>query len=293
MKVLVAGAGGQVGQEFASSATEFPDLSVVGFDRDAMDITSAAAIRDICDREQPNLLINAAAYTAVDAAEGDVEQCTRINEHGPRALAQEAARRRIPLFHISTDYVFSGDLDRPYREDDAPGPTGVYGVTKLAGEEAIRSALDDHLILRVSWVFGRHGKNFVKTMLRLAREREELRVVADQVGRPTPATAIARSLLVAADRHRSGRPIASGTYHFGGDTPVSWHEFAEAIVEQARNVVALPVERVVGITTAEFPTPARRPSNSVLDCSRYEAAWEAPLPSWREALSGVIGDELT
>ena len=292
MKVLIAGAGGQVGREFEALASRYPDLSLTGFDRDVFDITSPASIQEVCDREQPGVLINAAAYTAVDAAESDADECARVNAAGPEALAQEAASRRIPLFHISTDYVFSGELDRPYREDDRTAPTGVYGATKLAGEEGVRSVLDEHLILRVSWVFGQHGNNFVKTMLRLARERKELRVVADQVGRPTPAAAIAEVLLEAAERVRSKRPIEAGTYHFGGDLPISWHGFAEAIFEEARRHTSLAVERVAAITTEEYPTPARRPANSVLDCSLYESTFEAPLPSWREALASWLPGEI-
>lgn len=295
MKVLVVGAGGQVGRDLIEGGREFPELEIVGVDRQQLDITDGEAVERAYDQVNPAIVINAAAYTAVDKAETDVVAATQVNAHGPRVLADAAVERSIPVLHISTDYVFSGRESPPsqYREQDAVGPTGTYGETKLLGEVALREALPQHLILRVSWVFGRYGHNFVKTMVRLARERAELRIVADQHGRPTPARAIARALLDLADRYRRDGSLVWGTYHFAGDPPTTWHAFAEEIIAIARTRTDLAVKSVVPITTAEFPTPAERPKNSVLDCTLYRDWIGGELPDWRPALPEVVDAALT
>ncbi|HXH03636.1 MAG TPA: dTDP-4-dehydrorhamnose reductase [Candidatus Competibacteraceae bacterium] len=287
MRLLLTGANGQVGWEIARRAAAY-GLMLDARDRAGLDITDAPAVaRAVAGAD---LVINAAAYTAVDRAEQDEAAAFAVNCDGPALLAAACAERGIPLFQLSTDYVFDGTKPGPWQEDDPAAPLGVYGQSKWQGEQAVRARLARHLILRVSWVFGRHGHNFVKTMLRLAREREELRVVADQVGRPTCAADIAAVLLELARRHAAGSDLAWGTYHYGGEPAVSWHEFACAIVAEGRAREPLAVQRVVAIGSADYPTPARRPANSVLDCSRLAATFGiAPRP-WLSGLRRMLDE---
>jgi dTDP-4-dehydrorhamnose reductase len=237
-------------------------------------------------RERPDMVINAAAYTAVDRAESEPDAAWAANCTGPARLAAACREAAIPLIHISTDYVFDGSKAGTYREDDPVNPLGVYGRSKEAGDRAIREALAEHVILRTAWVYSAHGHNFVKTMLRLAGERPVLRVVADQTGSPTSAADIAAAIAGVVRRLAAGG-AQWGTYHFVGAGAVTWHGFAEAIFGLAAPWRG-PPPRVEAITTADYPTPARRPANSVLDC-RYigEAFGITPRP-WREALADVI-----
>jgi len=262
-----------------------PQLQLISPEK--VDLGDAAATLALLQRTNPDLVLNAAAYTAVDRAESDREAAFRVNEAGPRTVARWCSAESKPLFHVSTDYVFDGTKSSAYREDDAVAPLGVYGESKLAGERAVRAELEQHVILRTSWVFSAHGQNFVKTMLRLAREREELRVVADQVGRPTPAADLALALLSLAERYRLNQTLAWGTYHFAAEGHTSWHGFAEAIVmEQAQLTGKSP--RVVAIATSDYPTPARRPANSVLDTSRFQQTFGLAPPPWQSGLRSVI-----
>ncbi|EWC40716.1 dTDP-4-dehydrorhamnose reductase [Stutzerimonas stutzeri] len=287
MRILVCGAGGQIGRELAERAANF-GLDVLAPTRAELNIVHpeqvAAALA-----QRPGLIINAAAYTHVDNAESHAEQAYAVNREGARNLAEAAARAGIPLFHISTDYVFSGEADSPYREIDETGPTGVYGASKLAGEEAIRVSHAAHLILRTSWVYGVHGHNFVKTMLRLARQRDALGVVSDQEGCPTQAGSIASVLLELARRYAASGDLTWGIYHYSGTPACSWYDFAVEIFRQgeAQGLLARQPE-VSPIATAQYPTPARRPAWSVLDCSRFEATFGlAPRP-WRDDLADVL-----
>jgi dTDP-4-dehydrorhamnose reductase len=227
-------------------------------------------------------VINAAAYTAVDRAEAEEDLAARVNAEAPGLIAQACAARRIPLVHISTDYVFDGSGTAPRAPGAAPAPLGAYGRTKLAGEDAVRAAAGPHAILRASWVFSPHGANFVKTMLRLSETREELTIVSDQVGGPTPAAAIAAACLTVAEALRTDQSLA-GTYHFAGAPEVSWADFARAIFAEAGRAVT-----VTDIPTAEYPTPARRPLNSRLDCTATEAAFGLPRPDWRDGLRATL-----
>ena len=240
--------------------------------------------------ETPDLVINLAAYTAVDRAESQPEAAWAVNCAGAAHIAAACAETATPLIHLSTDYVFDGRKAGSYREDDAVEPLGVYGRSKEAGERAIRVALSDHLILRTAWVFGAFGANFVKTMLRLATERPALRVVADQRGCPTAAGDIAAALIAVAGQIESGE-VSWGTYHFVGDEAISWHGFAEAILDTAAPRLASR-PRVEAITTDQYPTPARRPMNSVLDCRKIGSAFGISCPPWRTALAGVIRELL-
>jgi dTDP-4-dehydrorhamnose reductase len=240
----------------------------------------AAAIR----AHKPRAVINAAAWTAVDRAEAEEAATTTVNADAPGAMARACAELGIPFVHISTDYVFDGAGTAPWHPDDAPAPLSAYGRTKLAGERAVRAAGGPHAILRTSWVFSAHGANFVKTMLRLGAERPTLRVVADQWGAPTPAAAIAAACLIIADRLIAD-PQLSGTHHFAGHPDTTWAGFARAIMETA----GLPAQ-VQDIATADYPTPARRPANSRLDCSALSRDFGIPRPDWRAGLARVLAD---
>jgi len=250
-----------------------------------LDLTDLDAFEPLIERIAPEVVINAAAYTAVDQAEDNPAAALLLNRDAPRRIAEVCAARRISLIHYSTDYVFDGAGDRPYREQDAAAPLGVYGRTKWAGEQAIAATGVRHLIIRTAWVYGLYGANFLRTMLRLGAERDELRVVADQVGSPTPAWLIADAT---ASILRQGIK-ASGVRHLVSTGQTSWHGFAEAIFEDAYALHLLPRRPcVVPISTAEFPTRAERPRYSVLDSARLSAEYGLELPGWRNALQTTL-----
>lgn len=287
--ILLTGAGGQVGYEVNRLAAA-RGCALTALTRQQLDIGDAEAVEQIVSRFRPSLVINAAAYTAVDRAEQEVEAAMRANRQGPANLAAACHAHQIPLIHLSTDYVFDGNKDGAYGEEDPVAPTGVYGRSKWEGEEEVRARLTQHLTIRVSWVFGPHGNNFVKTMLRLAAERDELRVVADQHGCPTSATHIAETLLTLAARISKGDDLAWGTYHFCGMPETTWHGFAETIIGEACKIGLLDhVIPVHPITTSDYPTPARRPQNSVLDCRRIAKTFDITIPSWQEGLTTMLG----
>jgi len=287
MKALVVGAGGQVGHELCCLAWP-AGCEVAAFDHRGLDITGRVAVAVAVAQERPDIVVNAAAYTAVDRAESEREAAWAGNCTGPANLAAACHAAAIPLIHISTDYVFDGSKTGAYHEDDPVAPLGVYGASKEAGERAVREALTRHVILRTAWIYSTHGNNFVKTMLRLAADRPVLRVVADQIGSPTSAADIAAAIGTIVQRLGAGN-TDWGTYHFAGGGAVTWHGFAEAIFELAAPWRG-PPPRVEAITTADYPTPARRPANSVLDCTRIREGYGiAPRP-WREALAEVIGE---
>ena len=267
MKVLVFGAGGQIGCEVCRAA--WPSgYAVLPLDQNAVDITKIAAVTAMLACETPDLVINLAAYTAVDRAESEPEAAWAVNCAGAAHVAAACDASATPLIHLSTDYVFDGRKTEAYQEDDAVGPLNVYGRSKEAGERAVRAALARHVIIRSAWVFGAYGANFVKTMLRLGTERPVLRVVADQRGCPTAAADIAAALIVIAKHIERGK-MEWGTYHFVGSGAVSWHGFAQAIFNLAApQLTACP--QIEAITTDQYPTPARRPMNSVLDCRKIE-----------------------
>ncbi|QPN66926.1 dTDP-4-dehydrorhamnose reductase [Synechococcus sp. CBW1006] len=288
--VLLIGRSGQVASALQALAPVLlPDRSLVAGGRPAIDLAApsdelALQLEAMLDQLAPALVINAAAYTAVDRAESEPELAHAVNTVGVGVLAQACAARDLPLMHLSTDYVFNGCGESPWREDDPTGPLGVYGATKLAGEEALRAAGGPHLLLRVSWVFGIQGSSFVRTMLRLGRDRPALSVVDDQIGGPTSAEAIARTLL-----HLAEPAIATGlpwgTYHYAGQHAVSWHDFAAAIFAEAVDLGLLErAPALSAIPSSAYPTPAARPANSRLDGSRFEATFGLPLPNWHEDL---------
>ncbi|MBA1276962.1 MULTISPECIES: dTDP-4-dehydrorhamnose reductase [Pseudomonadaceae] len=288
MRILVCGAGGQVGHELVDRANKY-GLEALSMTREQLDITDADQVAAVVALLKPGMIINAAAYTHVDNAETHSEQAFAVNREGAARLAEAARYACIPLLHISTDYVFSGEAREPYREEDEVEPTGVYGASKLAGEDAIRAVLDEHLILRTSWVYGAHGHNFVKTMLRLGRQRDSLSVVADQFGCPTQAGSIADVLLQLAQRYAREGALAWGLYHYSGRSPCTWFDFAVEIFRQAAVKGMLPKQpQVSSITTAQYPTPARRPAWSVLDCTRFETTFGIATHDWHEELSVVL-----
>ena len=290
MKLLVLGAGGQVGRELCRLVWP-PGWALAAYDRAEIDIAEREAVFAALARERPDIVVNAAAYTAVDRAESERADAWAANCTGPANLAAACAEAAVPLVHMSTDYVFDGSKRGPYREDDPVNPLGVYGESKEAGDRAVRGTWSRHVILRTAWVYSAHGHNFVKTMLRLAAERPLLRVVADQVGSPTSAAEIAAAIGVVVARLSAGDALW-GTYHFAGAGAVSWHGFAEAIFALAAPWRG-PPPKVAAIATAEYPTPARRPANSVLDCAKIgEDFGIAPRP-WRDALADVIREIYT
>src|SRR4051812_3256972 len=285
MKLVVLGAAGQVGRELSRLAWP-AGTHLTTLDRAEIDIADHKAVCAAVAGERPEIVINAAAYTAVDRAESEPEAAWAANSTGPANLAMACRDAAIPLIHLSTDYVFDGSKRGPYREDDPVRPLGVYGKSKDAGDRAVQEALPEHVILRTAWVYSAHGHNFVKTMLRLAAERPVLRVVADQTGSPTAAADIAAAIGEIVQQIRAGN-TKWGTYHFAGAGAVSWHGFAEAIFEEAAPWRG-PPPRIEPIATAEYPIPARRPANSVLDCTRIGSVFGiAPRP-WRAALADVL-----
>lgn len=276
MTILVFGHSGQVATELRAQA------AVTALGRDGADLTDPAACAAAILAHQPTAVINAAAHTAVDRAETEEDLATVVNGAAPGAMARACADLGIPFVHISTDYVFAGDGEIPWTPDDPVAPLGAYGRSKLAGERAVRAAGGVHAILRTSWVFSAHGNNFLKTMLRLGADRAVLTVVADQIGGPTPARAIAAACLSMADQ-LADDPGKSGTYHFSGAPDTSWAGFARAIMAEAGLAC-----RIDDIPTSAYPTPARRPANSRMDCSATQAAFGIERPDWRAEVAAII-----
>ncbi len=287
MKIVLFGHAGQLGTRLH---TVLAAKAVVrGVDRDQIDLADLAQVRALLAAEKPDVIVNAAAYTAVDQAESDAEAAARINADAPRAMAEAAAASGALLIHYSTDYVFDGAASVPYTEDSATAPVSVYGRTKLEGEQAIRASGAPHIILRTAWLYSNRGKNFLKTMLRLAEERDELRVVADQFGCPTYSDRVADATgEILAQMYERGVPRAElfGTYHIACGGVTSWHGFAQKIMELAGKSKV----RVTPIATADYPTPARRPMYSVLDCGKLARAFGIRLPAWEDALHACLDD---
>jgi len=239
--------------------------------------------------QKPDIVINAAAYTAVDKAEEYQDIAYAINRDGAENLAAVCEEQNIPLLHISTDYVFDGTKSEAYSESDDVSPLGIYGMSKWQGEEAIRRKLPQHIILRVAWVFGAHGDNFVKTMLRLAKDKAELNIVTDQFGGPSPAKSISETLIFLVETYQKEKFLNWGTYHYCGAEKINWYGFSKEIFKQAKEIGLIDKNiKVNAITSAEYPTPAKRPANSMLDCAKIKSAFGIELPSWKKALNEVL-----
>lgn len=295
-QILQFGSSGQVAREIIAQASRH-GFSVRALSRSDADLRDLGAIERAIDSapESTVAVVNAAAYTAVDAAEDDEATAFAVNATAPAVMAQACAKRGLPFVHFSTDYVFDGTLSRPYVETDPVAPLGVYGNSKLAGERAILDALPTAVILRTAWVFSTHGSNFVKSMLKLGAERDRLAIVADQSGCPTPASEIANTAIEIVAKWQAGTAGPGGIYHFAGDMPVSWKEFADSIFSLAGSM-GRRVPEVAAISTDEYPTRARRPANSMLNCDKLQKAWGIGPADWRAALArdvqSIIATEL-
>jgi len=288
MRVLVTGGAGQVGVEVARALEG--RATVLAYDRAALDLAHPERVAERVGRDRPDVIVNCAAYTAVDRAEGEPELAHQVNGVAAAVLAEEARRHDAVLIHFSTDYVFDGTKGSPYVEDDPPNPVSVYGATKLEGERAISASGCAHLILRTSWVYGPHGKNFMLTMLKLAETRDELRVVDDQRGAPTSSAQLARLTTQLLDLGADTLRAKSGLYHATAAGETTWRGFAEAIFEGAarHRGASFKRPRVTPIATSEYPTPARRPAYSVLSTERLAQAFGVRIPGWREGLEEAI-----
>lgn len=283
MKLLVIGHSGQMAQAFQ----HLHEPGIVCMGRPHVDLSDKASLEQALVAVAPDCVLNAAAYTAVDGAESDVETARAVNETGPRDLAEACAARNIPMIHISTDCVFDGRLDRPYEPSDLPAPLGVYGATKLAGERAVLAAWEKSLIVRVSWIFSRFGSNFVRTMIRLALSRDEVTVVCDQIGYPTEATGLVRGLLEIATQAAQPEFSRWGVYHLAGQGEIDRARFAEAIFLASQQAGG-PSTRVVPILTTDYPTPAERPLNARLGSRLTEDVFGVRLPEWRDDLESCV-----
>lgn len=290
MRIWLTGSHGQVGHELRRALALLGEVQAPG--RDACDLRDEDAIRRALRAWQPDVIVNPAAYTAVDKAESEREAAHAVNARAPAVMAEEAQHLGAMLVHFSTDYVFDGAKPTPYAEDDATNPQGVYGATKLAGEAAVQAACERHLILRTSWVVGTHGGNFLKTILRLAAQRETLNVVADQTGAPTSAGLLADlTTLLVREAGQSPSRFAYGLYHATAGGATTWHAYARHVVARAQacgQALALTPEAIQPVTTEQYPTPARRPANSQLDTRKLASTFGLCLPSWQEGVDRVL-----
>jgi dTDP-4-dehydrorhamnose reductase len=288
LKILITGRHGQVSRALQQQLQGVGELIVLGSDQ--LDLADADQIRRQIRTHRPDLIINAAAHTAVDQAESEPDAAFAINAIAPGVLAEEAKALGIPLIHYSTDYVFDGSKPAPYTEADTPNPLGVYGQSKLAGEQAIAAVGGEYLILRTSWVYSNHGKNFLLTMQRLLQEKPQMRIVADQIGAPTWAGTIAASTRALIERWRAGEAGEWGVYHLSAQGETSWFGFAQAIGEHLRTEGKACAE-LQAIPSSAYPTPARRPLNSRLDCSRLQQQWHVSQPQWQDALRECLAQQ--
>ncbi|MGP9632689.1 dTDP-4-dehydrorhamnose reductase [Halomonas sp. AOP43-A1-21] len=293
MNIFITGGNGQVGFELQRQFAIFGNI--LAPTRQELDLTNAQAVDTYLAKHQPALILNAAAYTAVDKAESEPEQARRLNAELPAQLAQYAAQQDITLVHYSSDYVYPGNGETPWQEDSPTGPLSIYGQTKLEGDNAITESGANHLIFRTSWVYAARGNNFMKTMLRLGREREALNIVNDQIGAPTPARLIAQVTALAFTPHHSQftTHIPQGIYHLAPRGETSWHGFACEFFSQALKAgkaLAITPENTAGIPTSEYPTPAKRPLNSRMNLAKLEAALGVTLPHWQSQLALTLSE---
>ncbi len=288
MRVFITGCKGQVGQSLQEQLSIQENVTILALDKEELDITNQNAVQAAVKEFKPTVIINAAAHTAVDKAEDEVELSYSINSNGPKFLAQAAQSVGAAILHISTDYVYEGNKVGEYNEEDPTNPQSVYGASKLAGEVEVTQHCEKHIILRTAWVFGEHGNNFVKTMLRLGSTKDELSVVGDQFGGPTYAGDIASALIQLALKISQGEKMQFGVYHYSGLPHVSWYEFAEIIFDKAVELELLDKKPVVkSITTEQYPTPAKRPSNSRLSTKKISEVYSLEASDWKGALQNL------
>jgi dTDP-4-dehydrorhamnose reductase len=287
MKILLLGSGGQVGWEIARQAKDLP-MDLTSLNRNELDVTNIQELIDAINKRAPDIVVNATAYTAVDQAEKDADKAYAVNRDAPADMAMLCHEAHIPLIHLSTDYIFDGTKSEPYQENDPANPLGVYGKSKWEGEEVVRGQLQEHIILRTSWIFGIHGSNFVKTILRLAREREQLQVVGDQTGCPTFAGDIAKTILVLCQKYQEHQQLSWGTYHYCGTPMTTWYDFSQTIVKQARQITDLKVQEIISIPTSGYPTPANRPMNSALKCDKISRQLAIQQTNWIHGLKQCL-----
>ena len=286
--ILVIGAEGQLGREIVSQGSKLRG-NVIGIDVDELDITNQSAVQAYFKKQDFSVVVNAAAYTAVDQAEKESATAFAVNSDGPYNLATLCHKKSMPLIHISTDYVFDGLKPGAYDEEDALSPVGIYAQSKAEGEKRAAAATRRYIILRTAWLYGVHGNNFVKTMLRLGRERTEIKVVNDQRGCPTSATELAAAILTICRKiHERDDFDAWGVYHFCDKGETTWYGFAETIFNLASRYETLTLQELVPITTQEYPTPTRRPSNSVLSCDKIQRVFGVERKSWQESLENML-----
>ncbi|MBU1397732.1 MAG: dTDP-4-dehydrorhamnose reductase, partial [Proteobacteria bacterium] len=289
MRILITGSEGQLGWELLRQAAFF-NIEAIGLDLPYLDITVEPGITKVFKEHKPDILINAAAYTNVDKAETDEKACFAVNVNGPENLAAACRDIGIPMIHISTDYVFDGTNKTPYTENDPVSPANVYGRSKAEGENGVRNIIEKHIILRTSWLYGVHGHNFVKTILKLGKEKEVIGVVSDQFGSPTSAVDLAETVLTIASRILNNYEITTfGTYNYCGEGITSWHGFAEKIIEAAKQYSPVTTTQVKPLTTEDYPTKAKRPAFSALDCSLIRQKFGITPKAWQKSLEAVIG----
>jgi len=287
MRMLITGANGQLGRELVRQGRAL-NIALHAFKRQELDITQPNQVNTIVAKASPSLVVNAAGYTNVDKAEAEADLAFEVNKIAPAYLARCCADRNIALLHISSDYVFDGIKGKPYHETDPIAPLGIYGQSKAQGEVAIRSVLKNHIILRTSWLYGVYRHNFVKTMLGLGTQKKTIPVVADQFGSPTSAADLAAAVLTIAAKIGSAADPDWGTYHYCGNGVTSWHGFAKEVLQLASSYVPLQTKHIEAITTAEYPTPAKRPPYSALDCSRIKKVFGITPKPWQQSLKRTI-----
>lgn len=281
MKILVTGKNGQLGSELQDLQAKYPQYKMVFVDREEMDLSNPLQIEQVLETEKPNLIISGGAYTAVDKAETDVDLCAAVNHLAVKTLGTWAAINNAKVIHISTDYVFDGTSEVPLKETDTPDPINVYGLTKLKGEEALVASGAAYVIIRTAWVYSTYGANFVKTMMRLMSEREEIGVVADQVGTPTYARDLAQVIMKVAEAD----VFVEGVYHFSNEGKISWHEFATAVKE-----IKGYTTTINAIGSEAFPTPAKRPKFSLLDKTKIKEVYHVNVPNWKDSLKEMLSN---
>ena len=290
MKILLTGSNGQVGYEIVNQNKKF-GFELTAFSHKSLDISDYVILEKTIIETKPDLVINAAAYTSVDKAETEKELTFLVNKKGSFNLAKACSKIKIPIFHISTDYVFDGSLDRPYSETDIVSPNCVYGKSKEAGEREIRKNIKNHIILRTSWVFGKKGNNFVKTILKLSKDKKEISVVNDQFGGPTSAISIAKTLLKMADKFNKDKKLKWGTYHHTQSPYVSWYDFANEIFDISKNI-GVPIDtRLKPISSNQYPSRIKRPKNSRLDTKKIKKLLgDDSLYNWKLDLNNLLND---